>query len=158
MPLPLILDHNPAMSDLDPKGAGGEANAGTVFLVDDDASVRRAMTRVLRAAGLAVSSFPSAAALMGAALPDQRSPDLRPDLARIKPRSYGPGSAGLVVLRPTQNWKMTTKEVEAGTDVIKEFAIPRLVNLNLDPREEHALSYQYQHFWVRFALGKVMTD
>ena len=61
-------------------------------------------------------------------------------------------------MRPTQNWKMTTKEVEAGTDVIKEFAIPRLVNLNLDPREEHALSYQYQHFWVRFALGKVMTD
>ena len=42
--------------------------------------------------------------------------------------------------------------------MIKEFAIPRLVNLNLDPREEHALSYQYQHFWVRFAQGKVMSD
>jgi hypothetical protein len=30
-----------------------------------------------------------------------------------------------------RNWKMTTKEVETGTSVIKEFATPRLVNLNL---------------------------
>ena len=57
-----------------------------------------------------------------------------------------------------KNWKMTTRELEAGTDVIKDYAIPRLFNLNLDPREEHALSYQYKYFWVRFALGKIMTD
>jgi FixJ family two-component response regulator len=37
---------------------------GTVFLVDDDASVRRALTRLLRTAGLEVESFPSAEALL----------------------------------------------------------------------------------------------
>ena len=57
-----------------------------------------------------------------------------------------------------RNWKMTTREVETGTSVIKEFAIPRLVNLNLDPREEHGLSYQYEHFWARFPMGKIMSD
>ena len=57
-----------------------------------------------------------------------------------------------------RNWKMTTREVETGTSVIKEFAIPRLVNLNLDPREEHGLSYQYEHFWTRFPMGKIMSD
>jgi FixJ family two-component response regulator len=37
---------------------------GTVFLVDDDASVRRALTRLLRTAGLEVASFPSGEALL----------------------------------------------------------------------------------------------
>ncbi len=37
---------------------------GTVFLVDDDASVRRALSRLLRTAGLEVASFPSAEALL----------------------------------------------------------------------------------------------
>jgi FixJ family two-component response regulator len=37
---------------------------GKVFLVDDEPSVRRALTRLLRAAGLEVASFPSAEALL----------------------------------------------------------------------------------------------
>ena len=37
---------------------------GRVFLVDDDAGVRRALTRLLRAAGLEVESFSSADALL----------------------------------------------------------------------------------------------
>jgi FixJ family two-component response regulator len=40
------------------------AGAGKVFLVDDEPSVRRALTRLLRAAGLEVASFPSAEALL----------------------------------------------------------------------------------------------
>jgi CheY-like chemotaxis protein len=39
---------------------------GRVFLVDDDASVRRALTRLLKAGGLDVESFPSADALLAA--------------------------------------------------------------------------------------------
>src|SRR5215213_2357113 len=39
---------------------------GRVFLVDDDAGVRRALTRLLRAAGLEVLSFASADALLPA--------------------------------------------------------------------------------------------
>jgi len=42
-------------------------NDPTVFLVDDDASVRRALTRVLRTAGHEVRAFPSAQAFLAAA-------------------------------------------------------------------------------------------
>ena len=68
---------------------------GRVFLVDDDASVRRALTRLLRAGGLEVESFPSADALLGAletqepscVVADLRMPglsglDLQDELAR----------------------------------------------------------------------------
>jgi FixJ family two-component response regulator len=47
---------------------------GKVFLVDDEPSVRRALTRLLRAAGLEVASFPSAEAL----------------LAEVKQSTHGP--------------------------------------------------------------------
>lgn len=47
---------------------------GKVFLVDDEPSVRRALTRLLRAAGLEVASFPSAEAL----------------LAEVKQTTHGP--------------------------------------------------------------------
>jgi FixJ family two-component response regulator len=47
---------------------------GKVFLVDDEPSVRRALTRLLRAAGLEVTSFPSAEAL----------------LAEVKQTTHGP--------------------------------------------------------------------
>jgi len=40
------------------------AAAGKIFLVDDEPSVRRALTRLLRASGLEVVSFPSAEALL----------------------------------------------------------------------------------------------
>jgi len=42
----------------------GVARGGHVLLVDDDAGVRRALTRRLQAAGLQVTSFPSAEALL----------------------------------------------------------------------------------------------
>lgn len=68
---------------------------GRVFLVDDDAGVRRALTRLLRAGGLDVESFPSADALLAAVeieepscvVADLRMPglsglDLQDELAR----------------------------------------------------------------------------
>jgi FixJ family two-component response regulator len=42
--------------DLPPDGRSG----ATVFIVDDDAQVRRALARLLRSAGHAVETFPSA--------------------------------------------------------------------------------------------------
>lgn len=57
-----------------------------------------------------------------------------------------------------QNWKLMARELDKGTDASKEFPIPRLFNLNLDPREEHALSYESQYFWVRFPIGNIMAD
>jgi DNA-binding NtrC family response regulator len=50
------------------------AGAGKVFLVDDEPSVRRALTRLLRAAGLEVASFPSAEALLAEASPSLGGP------------------------------------------------------------------------------------
>ena len=53
-----------------------------------------------------------------------------------------------------QNWKLLSKELDKGTDAVKEYPIPRLFNLNLDPKEEHALSYEYQHFWAgKYSAG-----
>jgi FixJ family two-component response regulator len=46
---------------------------GRVFLVDDDASVRRALTRLLRTAGLEVVSYPSADAFLAEANGDRPS-------------------------------------------------------------------------------------
>lgn len=47
-----------------PRARGLVPGGGRVFLVDDDAAVRRALTRLLRAAGLEVESFASADALL----------------------------------------------------------------------------------------------
>ena len=48
--------------------------SGKVFLVDDEASVRRALTRLLRAAGLEVASYPSAEALLAELSPAEKGP------------------------------------------------------------------------------------
>jgi FixJ family two-component response regulator len=42
---------------------------GTVFLVDDDASVRKALHRLIRAAGYDVESFPDAAGYLASPAP-----------------------------------------------------------------------------------------
>jgi FixJ family two-component response regulator len=70
--------------------SGPEAAAGTVFLVDDDDSVRQALTRLLRVAGLEVAAFPSAAAFLEADLPDGGARCLVVDLRM-------PGQSGLDV-------------------------------------------------------------
>jgi len=48
--------------------------SGKVFLVDDEASVRRALTRLLRSVGLEVASYPSAEALLAELSPAERGP------------------------------------------------------------------------------------
>ena len=57
-----------------------------------------------------------------------------------------------------QNWKMMSKQLNTGTGVIEEWSIPRFFNLYLDPTEEHALSYEAEHLWVRYPAGKILTD
>jgi FixJ family two-component response regulator len=61
---------------------------GTIFLVDDDDSVRQALTRLLRAAGLDVAAFPSAASFLEASLPERGPRCLVVDLRM-------PGQSGL---------------------------------------------------------------
>ena len=57
-----------------------------------------------------------------------------------------------------QNWKMMFKELSTGSGPVENWGIPRLFNLNLDPREEHSLSYGAQHYWVVQPAGRVLTD
>jgi len=57
-----------------------------------------------------------------------------------------------------QNWKMMFKELERGTGAVEQWSIPRLFNLYLDPKEEHALSYGWENGWVRWPAGKILTD
>jgi arylsulfatase A-like enzyme len=57
-----------------------------------------------------------------------------------------------------QNWKMMSKELDTGTGVVKEWSVPRFFNLHLDPKEEHALSYEIQYTWVRYPAGQILVD
>jgi arylsulfatase A-like enzyme len=57
-----------------------------------------------------------------------------------------------------KNWKMMNKELDAGTGAVTQWSVPRFTNLYLDPQEQHALSYEYEDFWVRFPAGKVLVD
>ena len=47
-----------------------EESAGRILVVDDDESVCRALARLLRSFGWEVTTYPSAAALLAAGLPD----------------------------------------------------------------------------------------
>lgn len=57
-----------------------------------------------------------------------------------------------------QNWKVMFKELATGTGPVEQWSIPRVFNLNLDPREEHALSYETQSLWVLNPASKVLAD
>ena len=57
-----------------------------------------------------------------------------------------------------QNWKMMFKELATGTGPVEQWSRPRIFNLNLDPKEEHALSYVAQHAWVVQPAGKILAD
>ena len=83
-------------------GAGGgramTADAPIVFVVDDDASVRKSLTRVMASAGYAVEAFASAADFLaprtlarGPVLPGPGRADARPHRARS---AGGAGAAG----------------------------------------------------------------
>ena len=57
-----------------------------------------------------------------------------------------------------QNWKMMLKGLDKGFSAVEDWGIPRFYNLYQDPREEHALTYMGESFWVRWPAGKVLTD
>jgi FixJ family two-component response regulator len=67
-----------------------------VFVVDDDASVRRALERLLRAAGYAVHTFASAAEFLSQAnLAPSAEPERRHDPACVVLDVRMPGQSGL---------------------------------------------------------------
>lgn len=57
-----------------------------------------------------------------------------------------------------RNWKMVTKEIDEGLAPTREYGVPRIYNLNLDPKEEHPLNYMIANTWVRWPLGRVLAE
>ena len=80
--------HHPPPGAALPAGAGPRMMPeGVVYVVDDDASVRRALARLIAAAGLEVETFPSARAFL------DRTPHDRPGCLVLDVRL--PGESGL---------------------------------------------------------------
>lgn len=109
--------------------------------------------------------FPTLARVAGGKVPADRAIDGVDQLDFFTGKQEKSNREGLVVYVGDQiygvkwqNWKMMSKEVEKGTDPVKDFGVPRFYNLYLDPKEEHALSYQTKYMWVRFPCGKILTD
>jgi arylsulfatase len=57
-----------------------------------------------------------------------------------------------------QNWKMIFKNPRRGPGPVEQWSIRRLFNLNLDPKEEHSLSYGAQYAWIVHPAGKILAD
>jgi arylsulfatase len=57
-----------------------------------------------------------------------------------------------------RNWKMMTKEIDDGFAATLEYGVPRIYNLNLDPKEEHWLNYGPENAWVRWPAGQVLIE
>lgn len=57
-----------------------------------------------------------------------------------------------------RNWKMMMKELDDGYAATKDYGVPRFYNLYLDPKEEHWLNYAKENLWVRWPMGKVLTE
>src|SRR5262245_22446587 len=64
----LVQFHSPSTRER-LRREGGSMRRGRVFVVDDDASVRRALHRLLQAAGFEVESYPDAAAYLERPVP-----------------------------------------------------------------------------------------
>jgi arylsulfatase len=109
--------------------------------------------------------FPTLARVAGGKVPNDRVIDGADQLDFLTGKQEKSNRDGFVVYVGNeiygvkwQNWKMMSKEIEQGTDPVKDFAVPRFYSLYLDPTEEHALSYEIQYGWVRFPCGQILKD
>ncbi|MFP6656503.1 MAG: arylsulfatase [Myxococcota bacterium] len=58
-----------------------------------------------------------------------------------------------------RNWKMATREVDAGFGVpVENYQIPLFYNLHLDPKEERPMQSGEKSFWVRYPASAVLAD
>jgi arylsulfatase A-like enzyme len=109
--------------------------------------------------------FPTIARVVGSKVPTDRAIDGVDQLAFLRGEQEKSNRDGFVVYVGNDifgvkwgNWKMMNKELDTGTGVVKEWSVPRFFNLHVDPTEEHALSYEIQHTWVRYPAGKILLD
>jgi arylsulfatase A-like enzyme len=109
--------------------------------------------------------FPTLARVVGGRVPADRAIDGIDQLDFLLSRQDKSNREGFVVYVGNeiygvkwQNWKMMNKELDTGTGVVKQWSIPRFFNLYLDPKEEHALSYEVEYTWVRYPAGKILVE
>jgi arylsulfatase A-like enzyme len=109
--------------------------------------------------------FPTMARVAGGKVPTDRAIDGAEQLDFLMGKQEKSNRDGFVVYVGNEiygvkweNWKMMSKELDTGTGVVKEWGIPRFFNLHLDPKEEHALSYEYKDLWVRYPAGQILVD
>jgi arylsulfatase A-like enzyme len=109
--------------------------------------------------------FPTMAHVAGGKVPTDRAIDGVDQLDFLMGKQEKSNRDGFVVYVGTeiygvkwQNWKMMSKEIVKGTDSVNDWAVPRFFNLYQDPTEEHALSYEYQDFWVRYPAGQILLE
>lgn len=57
-----------------------------------------------------------------------------------------------------RDWKMMSKEMDTGTSPIKQYSIPHIYNLLLDPREERPMTNALENFWVVHPLANVLLE
>ncbi len=57
-----------------------------------------------------------------------------------------------------RNWKMMFKEVEQSLGVVKESSGPHFFDLLVDPKEEFPMDRWEESTWVRWPIGKILTD
>jgi arylsulfatase A-like enzyme len=109
--------------------------------------------------------FPTLARVAGGKVPTDRAIDGVDQLDFLTGQQGKSNRDGFVVYVGNEiygvkweNWKMMSKELDTGTGVVKEWSVPRFFNLHLDPKEEHALSYEIQYTWVRYPAGQILVD
>ena len=57
-----------------------------------------------------------------------------------------------------RDWKMMSKEMDSGEAPIKQYSIPHIYNLLLDPREERPMTNTYENFWVVNPLVQILAE
>ena len=109
--------------------------------------------------------FTTIAAIVGGKVPTDRMIDGVDQSAFLLGKQERSNRDGFVVYVGSEifavkwkNWKLVFKELETGTSPVKQYSVPQIVNLNLDPKEEHALSYGAQAAWIVQPAGKISTD
>ncbi|CAN5797523.1 arylsulfatase [soil metagenome] len=109
--------------------------------------------------------FTTFAGIVGGKVPADRAIDGVDQGGFLLGKSEKSAREGLVVFVGSEvygvkwrNWKMMFKELATGSSPVEQWSIPRLFNLNLDPKEEHALAYQGEHTWVVKPAAKVLAE
>ena len=58
-----------------------------------------------------------------------------------------------------RNWKMVTKELDAGFGLpTKEYSIPLIYNLHMDPKEQFPMQEAEKSLWVRYPMSEALIE